>query len=175
MGKTRDLFRKIGSIKGTFHARMGMKKDRNCKELTEAEEIKKRWQEYTGKLYRKGLNDPDNHEGVVTHLELDVLKCEAKWAFGSIITNKANGGDRNPAELFQILKDDVVRVLHSICQYASKFGKLSRGHRIGTGQFSFQSQRRAMANNVQTIIQLCLFHMLARLCSKSFKLGFNST
>ena len=120
MGKTRDLFRKIGIIKGTFHARMGMKKDRNCKELTEAEEIKKRWQEYTGKLYRKGLNDPDNHEGVVTHLELDVLKCEAKWAFGSIITNKANGGDRNPAELFQILKDNAVKVLHSICEQIRK-------------------------------------------------------
>ena len=120
MGKTRDLFKKIGSIKGTFHARMGMKKDRNCKELTEAEEIKKRWQEYTGKLYRKGLNDPDNHEGVVTHLELDVLECEAKWVFGSIITNKASGGDRNPAELFQILKDNAVKVLHSVCEQIRK-------------------------------------------------------
>ena len=120
MGKTRDLFKKIGSIKGTFHARMGIKKDRNCKELTEAEEIKKRWQEYTGKLYRKGLNDPDNHEGVVTHLELDVLGCEAKWVFGSIIMNKASGGDRNPAELFQILKDNAVKVLHSVCEQIRK-------------------------------------------------------
>ena len=93
-----------------------MKKDRNCKELTEAEEIKKRWQKYTGKLYRKGLNDPDNHEGVVIHLELDVLECEAKWAFGSIIMNKVSGGDRNPAELFQILKGNAVKVLHSECQ-----------------------------------------------------------
>ena len=98
---------------------MGTIKDRNDKELTEAEEIKKRWQEYTGKLYRKGLNDPDNHEGVVTHLELDVLKCEAKWAFGSIITNKANGGDRIPAELSQIIKGDVVKLLHLICQQIS--------------------------------------------------------
>ena len=116
MGKTRDLFKKIRRIKGTFHARMGMKKDRNCKELTEAEEIKKRWQKYTGKLYRKGLNDPDNHEGVVIHLELDVLECEAKWAFGSIIMNKASEGDGIPVKLFQILKDDAVKVLHSIYQ-----------------------------------------------------------
>ena len=120
MGKTRDLFKKIGSIKGTFHARMGIKKDRNCKELTEAEEIKKRWQEYTGKLYRNGLNDPDNHEGVVTHLELEVLECEAKGVFGSIIMNKASGGDRNPAELFQILKDNAVKVLHSVCEQIRK-------------------------------------------------------
>jgi len=97
-----------------------MKKDRNCKELTEAEEIKKRWQKYTGKLYRKGLNDPDNHEGVVIHLELDVLECEAKWAFGSIIMNKVSGGDRNPAELFQILKGNAVKVLHSICEQIRK-------------------------------------------------------
>ena len=107
MGKTRDLFKKIGSIKGTFHARMGIKKDRNCKELTEAEEIKKRWQEYTGKLYRKGLNDPDNHEGVVIHLQSDILYCKDQWTLG-ITTNKDSGGDRIPAELFQNLKDDAV-------------------------------------------------------------------
>ena len=149
-----------------------MKKDRNRKDLTEAEEIKKRWQNYTGKLYRKGLNDPDNHEGVVSQLELHVLECEAKWAFGSIIMNKVSGGDRNPAELFQILKDNAVKVLHSICE---QIRKTQQCHGAGKGQFSFQSQRKAMAKNVQTIIQLCLFHMLARLCSKSFKLGFNST
>ena len=101
MGKTRDLFRKIGSIKGTFHARMGMKKDRNCKELTEAEEIKKRWQEYTEEPYKKGLNDLDNYNGVVTNLEPDILECEVKWALGSNTTNKASGGDGIPIELFK--------------------------------------------------------------------------
>ena len=116
MGKTRDLFKKIGDIKGTFHARMGMIKDTNGKDLTEAEEIKKRWQEYTGKLYRKGLNDPDNHEGVVTHLELDVLECKVTWALRCITNNKASGGDGIPAELFQILKGNAVKVLHSVCQ-----------------------------------------------------------
>ena len=151
---------------------MGTIRDRNSKELTEAEEIKNRWQEYTEELYQKGLNDQDNHDDVVTHLEPGTLECEVKWTLESIITNKVSGGDGIPVELFQILKDDVVRVLHSICQYASKFGKLSRGHRIGTGQFSFPSQRRAKPKNVQTILQLCSFHILVKLCSKSFKLGF---
>ena len=108
MGKTRDLFKKIGDIKGIFHARMGMIKNRNRKDLKEAEEINKRWQEYTEELYqkkkKKSLNDPYNHDGVVTHLEPDILECEVKWASGSIITNKASGGDGFPAELFQILK-----------------------------------------------------------------------
>ena len=115
MGKTRDLFKKIGDIKGTFHARMGMIKNRNSKELTEAEEIKKRWQEYT-ELYKKCLKDPDNHDGVVTHLEPDILECEVKWALGSITTNKVSGGDGIPAEPFQIVKYDAVKVLHSIYQ-----------------------------------------------------------
>ena len=115
MGKTRDLFKEIGDIKGTFHSKMGTIKDRNCKDLTEAE-IKKRWQEYTKELYEKGLNDPDIHNGVVTHLEPDILEYEVKWVLGSITTNKASGGDRIPTELFQILKDDAVKVLHSICQ-----------------------------------------------------------
>ena len=115
MGKTRYLFKKTGVIKGTFLARRGMIKDRNSKDLTEAEEIKK-WQEYTEELNKKGLNDLDNHNSVVTHLELDILECEAKWALGSITISKASGGDRIPAELFQILKDDAVKVLHSICQ-----------------------------------------------------------
>ena len=101
MGKTRDLFKKIGDIKGTFHARTGIIKDRNGKDLTEAEEIKKTWQEYTEELYKKSLNDPDNHDGVVTHLEPEILKCEVKWALGSITINKARGSDRIPAELFQ--------------------------------------------------------------------------
>ena len=105
MGKTRDLFKKI---RGT--------QDRNGMDLTEAEEIKKRWQEYTEELYKKDLNEPGNHDGVLTHLERDILECEVKWALGSITVNKASGGDGIPAELFQILKDDVVKVLHSICQ-----------------------------------------------------------
>ena len=124
MGKTRDLFRKIGDTKGTFHAKMGTIKDRNGKDLTETEEIKKRWQEYTEELYKKGHNDPDNHDGVVTHLESDILECEDKWASGNITTNKASGGDGIPAELFPILKDDAIK---GCTQYASKFGKLSSG------------------------------------------------
>ena len=115
MGKTRDLFKKIRDTQGTFHAKMGTKKDRNDMDLTEAEDIKKRQQEYTEELYKKDLLDPDNQGGVITHLEPDVLECEIKWALESITTNKASGGDRIPVELFQILKDDSVKVLHSIC------------------------------------------------------------
>ena len=116
MGKTRDLFKKIRDIKATFHVKMGKIKDRNGMDLTEAEESKKRWQEYTEELYKKDLHDPENHDGVITHLELDILEYEVKWALGSITMNKASGGDGIPVELFQILKDDAVKVLHSICQ-----------------------------------------------------------
>ena len=116
MGKTRDLFRKIRDTKGIFHAKMGSIKDRNDMDLTEAEDIKKRWQEYTEELYKKDLHDPDNHDGVITNLEPGILEFEVKWALESIITNKASGGDGIPVELFQILKDDAVKVLHSICQ-----------------------------------------------------------
>ena len=116
MGKTRDLFKKIRDTKGIFHAKIGTIKDRNGMDLTETEDIKKRWQEYTEELYKKDLYDPDNHDGVVTHLEADILECVVKWALGSIIMNKASGGDGIPVELFQILKDDTVNVLHSICQ-----------------------------------------------------------
>ena len=116
MGKIRDLFKKIRDTKGTFHAKMGSIKDRNGMDLTEAEEIKKTWQEYTEELYKKGLNDPDNHDGVVTNLEADILECEVKWALGSITTNKASGGYRIPAKLLKILKDYAVKVLYSICQ-----------------------------------------------------------
>ena len=115
MGMIRKLFKKIGDTKETFHAKMGIIKDRNSKDLTEAENIKK-WQEYTEELYKKGLNDLDNHDGVVTHIELGNLECEVKWALGSINMNKASGGDGIPVELFQFLKDDAVKVLHSICQ-----------------------------------------------------------
>ena len=113
MGKTRDLFRKIRDIKGTFHAKMGSIKDRNGRDLTEAEDIKK-WQEYTEELYKKDLHDPDNHNSVITHLEPDILEHEVKWALESITTNKASGGDGISAELFQILKDEAVKVLHLI-------------------------------------------------------------
>ena len=113
--KTRDLIKKIRDPKGTFHAKMGTMKDRNGMDLTEAEDIKK-WQEYTEELYTKDLHDPDNHDGVITHLEPGILECEVKWAFGSITMNNTSGGDGIPVELFQILKDDAVKVLHSICQ-----------------------------------------------------------
>ena len=116
MRKTRDLFKKIRDTMGADHAKMISIKDRNGMDITEAEDIKKRWQECTEELYKKDLHDPDNHNGVITHLEPDILECEVKWALGSITTNKACGGDRIPVELFQILKEDAVKVLHSICQ-----------------------------------------------------------
>ena len=116
MRKTIDLFKKIRDTKGTFHAKTGSIKDRNGMDLTEAEDIKKWWQEYTEELYKKDLHKQDNHNGVITHLEPDILKCEVKWALGSITMHKASGGDEIPVELFQILKDDAVKVLHSICQ-----------------------------------------------------------
>ena len=159
MGKTRDLFKKIRDTKGTFHAKKSSIKDRNGMDLTEAEDIKKRWQEYTGELYKKDLHDPDNHDGVITDLESDILECEVKWALESITTNKASGGDGILVELFQILKYDAVKVLHSICQ---QIGKLSSGHRTGKGQFSFQSQRKAMPKNAQTTTQLYSSHTLAK-------------
>ena len=116
MGKTRDLFKKIRDTKGKFHAKMGLINYRNGMDLTEAKDIKKRWQEYTEELYKKYLHDPDNHGGVITHLESDMLECEVKVTLGSITMNKASGSDGIPVELFQILKDDAVKVLHSICQ-----------------------------------------------------------
>ena len=119
MGRTRDTFKKIRDSKGTFHAKMGLIKDRNGKDVTEAEDIKKGWQEYT-ELYKKDLHDQDNHNGVIVNLEPDILECEVKWALESITTNKASGGDGMPVELFQIVKDDAVKVLHSICQHIWK-------------------------------------------------------
>ena len=116
MGKTRDLFKKIRDTEGTFHAKTGTKKGRKSMDLTETEDIKKRWQEYAEELHKKDLRDPDNHDGVITHLESDILECEVKWALGSITMNKASGGDDISVELFQIMKDDAVKVLHSICQ-----------------------------------------------------------
>ena len=127
--------------------------------LTEAEDIKKRWQEYTEELYKKDLHDPDYHDGVIIHLQPDIPGCEVRWALESITMNKARGGDGIPVELFQILKDDAVKCC---TQYASKFGKLSNGHRTGKGQFSFQSQRKAMPKNVQTTTQLHSSHTLVK-------------
>ena len=128
-------------------------------DLTEAEVIKKRWQEYKEELYKTDLHDLDNHDGVISHLEPDILECEVKWALESITTNKASGGDEIPVKLFQILKDDAVKVLHSICQ---QIGKLSNGHRTGKGQFSFQSLRKAMPKNTLTTAQLHSSHMLVK-------------
>ena len=123
MGKTRDLFKKTSDTKGTFHAKMGTIKDRNGMDLTEAKDIKKRWQEYPEELYKKYPHDPDNHYGVITHPESHILECEVKWALGSITTNKASGGDGIPAELLKTLKDDAVKVPHSICQHIWKTQK----------------------------------------------------
>ena len=120
MGKTGGLFKKIRDTKGTFHAKMGLINDRNDMDLTEAEDIKKRWQEYTEELYKKHLHDPDNHDGVITHLEPDTLECEVKWALESITMNKTSGGDGIPVEIFQILNDDALKVLQSICQHIWK-------------------------------------------------------
>ena len=159
MGKPRDLFKIIRDTKETFHAKMGTIKDRNGMDLTEAEDIKKRWQEYTKELHKRDRKKPDNQDGVITHLEPDILECEVKWALGSITMNKDSGGDRIPAELFQILKDDAVKVLHSICQ---QIWKTHQWPWTGNGQFSFQSQRKAISKNVQTAAQLPSSHMLAK-------------
>ena len=143
MGKTRDLFKKIRDL---FHTKMGSLKDRKGMDLTEAEDIKKRRQEYMEELYKKDFHNSDNHDAVITNLEPDILECEVKWALEIITTNKASS-DEIPGELFQILKDDAVKVLHSICQ---QIWKLSSGHRTGKGQFSFQFQRKAIPKNAQT-------------------------
>jgi len=159
MGNSRDLFKKIRDTKGTFHAKMGAIKDRNGMDLTEAEDIKKRWQEYTEDLYKKDHHDPDNHDGMITHLEQDILECEVEWALGSITIHKASGGVGVSVELFQTLKDDAAKVLHSICQ---QIWKTQQWHRTGKGQFSFQSQRKAMPKNAQTTAQLHSSHMLVK-------------
>src|SRR5574337_826028 len=146
MGKTRDLFKKIRNSKGIFYAKMGTIKDRNSMDLTEAEDIKKRWQEYTEEVYKKDLHDPDNHDGMITHPEPDILECEVKWALGSITRNKASGSDGIPVELFQILKDDAVKELNSICQQIWKTQQWPQDRR----SVFIQSQRKAMPKNAQT-------------------------
>ena len=156
MGKTRDLFKKIRDIKGIFHVKMGSRKDRKGMDLTEVQDIKKRWQEYTEELYKKDLHDPDNHDGVITHthLEPDTLECEVKWALGSITTNKAGGGDGIPVELFKILKDDAVKVLHSICQQICKTQQLPQDWK--------SSLFIPIPKNAQTTAQLYSSHMLGK-------------
>ena len=157
MEKTRDVFKKIRDTKGTFHAKMGSIKDRNGMDLTEAEDIKKRWQECTEELYKKDLHDPDNRDGLITCLEPDILEYEVKWALGIITMNKASGGDGILAELFQILKDDAVKVLHPICQ---QIWTTQQWPWDWKSTFSFQSQRKAMPKDVQTTTQLPSSHML---------------
>ena len=149
------------NTKGIFRPKMGLIKDGNGMDLTEAEDIK-RWQEYTEELYKTGLHDPDNHNGVITHthLDSDILECEVKWALGSITTNKVSGGNGIPVELFQILKDDAVKVLHSICQHMWKTQQWPQDWRRSV--FSFQSQRKAMPKNAQTTAQLYSSHMLVK-------------
>ena len=157
MGKTTDLFKKIRDTKGTFHAKMGSIKDRNSSDLTVAEDIKKRWQEYT-ELYIEDLHDPDNHNGVITHLEPHILECEVKWALGSITLNKASGGDGIPVELFQILKYDAVKVLHSIWEQSWKTVVATGLEKVSSLQFL----RKAMPKNAQTTAQLHSSHTLVR-------------
>ena len=154
-----DLFKKIRDTKGIVHAKMGSIKDRNCLDLTEAEDIKKRWQEYTEELYKKELHDQDNHDGMITHLGPDILECEVKWALTSITMNKASGGDGIPVELFQTLKDDAVKVLHSIHQ---QIWKTQQWPQDWKSQHSLQSQRKTMPKNAQTTAQLLSSHTLVK-------------
>ena len=160
MGKTRDLFKKIRDTKGTFHAKMGSIKDRNVTDLTGAEDIKKRWQEYTEELYRKDLHDPDNHDGVITHLRPDILECEVKWALerASLRTKLVKVMEFQ----WSSFKSWKMMLWKCCTQSASKFGKLSSGHRTGKGQFSFQSQRKAMPKNARTTAQLHSSHTLVK-------------
>ena len=159
MGKTRDFYKIIRDSKGTFHTKMGSIKGRNGMDLTEAEEIKKRWQEYTEELYKKDLQDPDNQDGVITHLEPDLLECKVKGALGSITMNKASGSDGIPVELFQILKDDAVKVLHSVFQ---KIWKTQQWPQDWKRSIFLPIPRKAMAKNAQTTVQLHSSHTLAK-------------
>ena len=158
MGKTRDLFKKIRDTKGTFHAKMSTIKHRNGMDLTEAEDIKKRWQEYTEELYKRDLHDPDKHNGLICHLEPDILECKVKLALGSVTTNKGSGGDEIPAELFQILKDDAVKVLHSIYQQIWKTQQWPQDWKRSV----FIPIPKAMPKNVQTTAQLHSSHTQAK-------------
>ena len=165
MEKTRDLVKKIRDTKGTFHTKMGSIKDRKGMDLTEAEDIKKRWQEYTEELYKKDLHNQDNHDAVITHLEPDILECEVKWALGSITMNKARGGDEIPVQLFQILKEDFVKVLHSICQQIWKMQKWPHDWKRSVF-ISFPKKGNAKE---------CSSHTLVKSCLKFSKPGFSNT
>ena len=158
MGKTRDLFKKIRDIKGTFHAKMCVIKDRNGMDLKEAEDIEKKWHEYT-ELYKKDLHDLNYHNGVITHLEPDILECEVKWALESITTNKASGCDGIPVELFQILKDDAVKVLHSLCQ---QIWKTQQWPHDWKRSVFIPIPKKGNAKNAQTSAQLHSSHTLAK-------------
>ena len=159
MGKTRDFFQKIRNTKETFHAKMGTIKDRNGMVQTEAEEIKKRWQEYTEELYKKELHYPDNRDGMITHLEPDILECEVKWALGSITTNKTSGGDGITVELFKILKDDALKVSHSICQ---QIWRTQQWPQDWKRSIFIPIPKKGNAQNAQTTSQLHSLHMLAK-------------
>ena len=172
MGKTSDLFKKIRDTKGIFHAKMGTIKDRNCMDLTEAEDIKKRWQEYTDELYKKDLHDPDNHNHVITHPEPDILECEVKWALGSITLNKAGGGDGIPVELFQILKDDAVKVLHSICQ---QIWKSQQWPQALKGSVFTPIPKKGNAKECLNYCTIALISHASKVMLKFSKPGFNST
>ena len=157
MGKTRDLFKKIRGTKGTFHSKMGSITDRNGMDLKE--NFKKMWQEYTEELYKKDLHDPDNHDGVITHLESDILECEVKWALGSITINKASGGDGIPVELFQILTDDAVKVLYSVCQ---QIWKTQQWPQDWKRSFFIPTPKKSNAKDVQTTAELHSSHTLVK-------------
>ena len=172
MGKTRDLFKKIRDTKGTFHAEMGSVKDRNGMDLTEAEDIKKRWQEYTEELYKKDFHDPDNHDDVISHLEPDILECEVKWALGSIPMNKASGGDGIPVELFKILKDDAVRVLHSICQ---QIWKTQQWPQDWKRPVFIPIPKKGNARECSNYCTIAVITHASKVFSKFLKSGFNST
>ena len=159
MGKPRDLFKRIRDTKGTFHAKMGSIKDRNGMDLTEAEDIKKKWQEYTEELYKKDLHDPYNHNGVITDLKPDILECVVKWALESITMNKASGGDGIPVELFQILKDDTVKVLHSVCQ---QMWKTQQWPQDWKRSVFILIPKKAMPKNAQTTAQFNSSHTLVK-------------
>ena len=158
LGKTRDLFKKIRDTKGTFHAKMGSTKDRNGMDLTEVDDIKRGWQEYTKELYKKDLHDPDNHDGVNSHLEPDIPESKIKWALGGITMNRASEGDEIPVDLFQILKDDAVKVLHSICQ---QIWKTQQWPQDWKRSVFIPIPKKGNAKNAQTTSQLHSSHMLA--------------
>ena len=171
MGKKRDLFKKVRYTKGIFHAKMGTIEDRNGMDLIEAEDIKKRWQEYTEEPYKKELHDPDNHDGVITHLEPDILGCNVKWALGSITTNKASGGDVIPVKLFQIIKDNAVKVLHSTCQQLWKTQQWPQDWKKSI----FNSiPKKGNAKECSNYCTIALISHASKVCSKSSNPGFNS-